>query len=265
MIPTLKKLALGAMPGPLRRALIRTRLRLLPETVRYRGVLLPARHLRYGEPSFQTDEAFLQSAREETRRLAQLAGLNRTSRVLDVGCGTGRFLIGLLEELGGVAAYSGVDVDPAPIAWCRRHLAARQEGLRFEVVDVRSDRYRPDAPPLDASFRFPFPPASFDLIYVYSVFCHFIAEELTTYLRAFRPLLAPGGRVFLTAYLEDGVPAVTVNPEGYLQAWTQPRHCVRYERAYFFDLVAGCGFRVDHYDHRSEYDGESALILTPGA
>ncbi len=250
------------LPEAFRRRLVRLRLRFLPETVVYEGVLLPARHLRYGEPSFQEDAVFLSSARAEARRLARCAGLNRDTRVLDVGCGTGRFLIGLLEAFGAVGAYTGVDVDPAPIAWCRRHLAPRQDGLSFLTLDIHSDRYRPDGLPLNDTFRFPLPPASFDLIYVYSVFCHFVADEIAVYLRAFHPLLADDGHVFLTAYLEDDVPEVSVNPGDYIRPWTQPRHCVRYERAFFLDLVAACGFCVVRFEHRSEYDGESALLLS---
>jgi SAM-dependent methyltransferase len=229
---------------------------------RHEGLTLPPAPLRRCTVEFKHDAYFAASARREARRLIERCGLTAASRVLDIGCGPGRLPLGLIAELGAVRRYEGVDVDRHAIAWCRRWITPEHDVFRFTHLDVRNERYNAGGEiRLDERFRFDFDDGGFDVIYLYSVFTHMVAAEIGIYLAELRRLLAPRGRVFLTAYIEDGVPDVSVNPPGYRQASITPLHRVRLSRRYFERLVARHALAVARLDHAAEHDGQSGIYL----
>ena len=234
---------------------------MLPETVIHRGVPLPAHHLRFCGEELRDDERFLASAEAEVRRLEERCGLTASTRLLDLGCGYGRLALGLVERFGSLT-YQGVDVDRHAIAWCRRHVAPRSGGFSFLHLDLANPRYNPGGDRIGEGYRLPFGDGSFDLAYLFSVFSHMDAGEVAVYLRELARLLAPGGRVFLTAFVEEGVAPVAINPPGYRRAWRGPLHCVRYERGFFADLVAAAGLETERLEPGVEIDGQSGLYLS---
>lgn len=254
------RLARRWMPHALRQGLLKTWRSFQKPYVRYEGFRLPPPYLRYGEAEFRTDARFVASAREEVRRIQAVFPLNQTHSVLDVGCGTARFALGLQAELGGVREYVGLDVDPRPIAWNQAQLSAVYPFARFVHVPLQHVRYHPDGTPLKADFRFEIASASVDVVYVYSVFCHLVTDELRAYFAEFARVLQPDGVLFCTAYLEDNVPPETINPENYIQTWTYPRHCVRFGRQHVVQLLREAGFRTIQVADAREYDGERAVF-----
>ncbi|MBA3232307.1 MAG: hypothetical protein H0T05_05755 [Acidobacteria bacterium] len=53
----------------------------------------------------------------------------------------------------------------------------------------------------------------------------------------------------MTVFIEDGVPNVTENPEGYMDKdWKGPLHCVLYNREFFEALLDESGLQVDRVD-----------------
>jgi len=72
--------------------------------------------------------------------LFEHAGLNDTSRLLEVGCGTGA----ILSELPNRASLHGLDIDPAVLSQCRTHAPgaslvqgdARQLSYADETFDI---------------------------------------------------------------------------------------------------------------------------------
>jgi SAM-dependent methyltransferase len=113
-----------------------------------------------------------------TRRLADLLGLQRGERVLDVAAGIGTTSLLLAGELG--VETLGIDLGDAQVARARRRAA--QAGLadcvRFEVGDAE---------------RLPVPDAGFDVVVCECAFCTFpdkptAAGELVRVVR-------PGGRI----------------------------------------------------------------------
>jgi SAM-dependent methyltransferase len=106
----------------------------------------------------------------------------RLSNVLDVGCGTGRLLIGWHCD-DPSRRLVGVDIDAALIAWNRQHLG---EVARWEVGSVW--------PPLDL------PGASQDLIQFASVFTHLPLDCQRAWLSEVRRLLRPGGSAVVSLH-----------------------------------------------------------------
>lgn len=250
------------MLRPLRRVLADVYDELAPDRTVLGTTVLPAKHLRFGGREFKNDDFFLASAQKEAQRLVRRCGLSAESAVLDVGCGVGRLPIGILDQVGGIRAYRGVDIQSKSIQWCKRRIERVHPSFQFRLVDVQNRCYNPKGSPLDCSFRLPFDDSSFDIIYLYSVFSHMMLDEVRVYLGEFRRLLRSDGKVFLTAFLEEGVPDVMENPPNYKMTWSGPLHCVRFNMNFFTGLAHEAGLRVSDFEHGQETDGQSAVYLS---
>lgn len=236
---------------------------LQPKTTRYQNRVLPAKHLRLCGQEFKSDEYFLESARAEADRLIQHLGLAAGSRVMDFGCGYGRLPIGILDRIGEIRRYQGIDVMKPAIDWCNRYIHQQHPNFHFLHTDVSNRRYNPAGEEITSGFHLPFEAQRFDLIYLYSVFSHMEAPDVRIYLKEFHRLLPASGKVFLTAFVEENVPDATVNPQGYRgQNWSNALHCVRFNKSYFESLLQEHGFRVDRFVYEKETNGQSAYYLS---
>ncbi len=128
-------------------------------------------------------------------------GLAPHERVLDLGCGTGRMAVPLTQFLDDAGSYEGADVSGPGIAWCRRAITPRYPRFRFHRLDLAHPLYNPAGTGDAARAVLPWPDASFDFIALVSVLTHLPFEEMARYAREASRLLAPGGRVFATAFL----------------------------------------------------------------
>ncbi|MGE0864728.1 MAG: class I SAM-dependent methyltransferase [Vicinamibacterales bacterium] len=231
------------------------------DAMRHDGRLLPAQHLRLCGQEFRDHAYFLQSARDEANRLVTHCGLTPDSALLDVGCGFGRLAIGVLDRVGAIRSYCGVDVSAAAVAWCRRHLGSGQPSFQFTRLDVRNERYNPGGEAITGAFRLPFADAAFDIAYAYSVFSHMELGDIDRYLSELRRVVRPGGRVFVTLFVADAVPEVTINPASGVLAWQGPLHCVRYQRAFIETRIGNAGFAITQVAEGVETDGQSGYYL----
>jgi SAM-dependent methyltransferase len=236
--------------------------RLVPaaDHVRVDGSIIPSPERRWCGPEFRDDRYYLRSAEAEAERLRDRLGYAAGKRVLDIGCGQGRLAIGALRVLGRVD-YTGLDVDRRSVEWCRRHLQQENPSYRFEHIDVQNDRYNPTGVPLDERFRLAIPDSEADIVYLYSVFSHMTEPDMRVYLAEVRRVLAPGGRVFFTTFVEEGVPEVSINPPDTRLACRGPLHVVRYDRGHLLSVLAESGFSLIDFSHGTEADGQSAIYL----
>lgn len=219
---------------------------------------LPPYALRMGGRHFKKDEDFVAKGVRDARLLRQRAGLGRRKRVLDWGCGAGRLAIGIKHFMGEVADYHGVDIQPELLDWAKEHLT--DEHFRFTLVDAHNDRYNPTG---ERSFDIPAEPGSVDVFHAYSVFSHMLADDVAGYSATIASLLAPGGRAWLTAFVEEDVPDCVENPADYLKLeWKGALHCVRFERRFFEQTLWEAGLAVEEYVHGQETDGQSMYVLS---
>jgi SAM-dependent methyltransferase len=128
-------------------------------------------------------------------------GLEPDHRVLDLGCGVGRFAVAFAAYTEGRGRYEGLDASVESIATCNAYIAPALQGFRFQVADVFNTHYRPDAEQAAASYRFPFADDSFDFVFSNSLFTHLTPEDFENYLLEIGRVLAPGGRTLNTIFL----------------------------------------------------------------
>jgi SAM-dependent methyltransferase len=137
----------------------------------------------------------LQASIEEGREFLATGITAKGADVLDLGCGNGRQLIGLLDQ--GLASYSGLDPVQESIDFCRQELVPRIEGSQFVFLDVFNEYYNPQGSQPAQHVVLPFPDASFDSVLTGSVFTHLGSIEISArHLAEIVRVLKPGGRLF---------------------------------------------------------------------
>ena len=142
----------------------------------------------------------------------ELGGLEPQHDVLDVGSGSGRIAYALEGWLTG--RYEGFDVMPDAVAWCQRTITPRHPNFRFQLADIRSERYNPRGTYEAASYRFRYPDDSFDFAFLTSVFTHLPRAAIDNYLGELARVLRPGARCFATYFLMNEEAAAAMGGHG---------------------------------------------------
>lgn len=106
----------------------------------------------------------------------------RVRSVLDIGCGTGRLLVGWHAD-DPARRLAGTDLNPDLIAWARENLGT--------VATWGVNGLQPALPHEDASF---------DLVVLASVLTHLSLGSQRAWLGEVLRLLAPGGRALVTLH-----------------------------------------------------------------
>lgn len=230
-----------------------------PDHLAHAGLTLPRRRSNEGLDDAQ---AYLASAAEQIRWLQAADALHPATRLLDFGCGQGRLVNGLAWTGTPVADYLGIDTNRTAIDWCQRHLSGYRAPYRFLHLPAHNARYNPGAEERPA---LPLENGAVDLVFLNSVFSHMLADDVRFYLGEFRRVLAPRGRLYLTAFIEDGVPAVEENPAGYRGEHHGALHRVRYERGFFLGMLEAGGFECLRFEHEGiTRTGQSVVLAAVG-
>lgn len=228
----------------------------------YDQSIIPNIHLRLNGTAFQDKIFYVHSAEGEAQRVINQFGCNNDSRILDIGCGRGRFAIGLLRLLGPVR-YIGLDVHLPSIQWCQKHIESRNPSYRFIHLNIASERYHKNGGPIDDNFRFNIEDESIDIIYLWGVFTNMDPYVMKLYLNDMKRILSPDGNIFFTAFVEENVPDVSVNPKGYIfEEYNSPLLVVRYEKNHIFSLISAAGLKIQQFEHGTEFYRQSALYLS---
>ena len=137
----------------------------------------------YGEDLGQTSWV----TTEESNEIPKLLGLTANSRVLEIGCGSGRYALHVTQRTG--CQITAVDINAHGIENAKR--LAREAGLS-------SATFRE----CDVSKGLPFAENSFNAVFANDVLCH-IRGRAAIFAEVFR-VLAPGGRFLFSDALVIG-------------------------------------------------------------
>ena len=223
---------------------------------RYKHIYLP---ITRSNENLSDDEEYITSAIEQVESLQYYCNISQKTRVLDFGCGQGRFANGLLLTKPDLGYYCGIDTDLEAIKWCKRWIWKYHQNFVFIHVDAYNARYNPKAmlrPEL------PISPNSFDIAFLNSVFSHMLADDVQYYLHQINQVLRKQGILYLTAFIEKNVPAVEENPPGYLnKKSTGPLHRVRYERSFFSNMIKKAGFETKNFQHQGIRRNKQSILV----
>ena len=201
--------------------------------------------------------------------VSEWAGLRRSDRVLDVGCGMGRIAWPLSHHLGRRGRYVGFDVVLKYVAWCQEQLGLDPQRFFFCYYPLHSTAYSESGEIAPEHFEFPWEPGLFTLAIATSLFTHLLPEATGHYLQQMRRVLKPGGRVFASFFLVDEgsrgvVEAGTTYPRfterhdwGWLHNPAVPEDGVAFEKDWLLPLFEKSGLRVRSV-HPGSWRGPSA-------
>jgi SAM-dependent methyltransferase len=228
----------------------------------YNGVLLPPREKRYLRESFYSDRLFYESTVKEGIKFTEKLGVTSKTRILEIGCTTGRSFIGLVQKVPDIH-YIGIDINKFNIDWCNKYLSQGNPDYNFHLFNLKHIMYNPEGTiELNDDFRFQYESDFFDLVYATGVIPNYLDFEVRLLLKDFNRMLKKGGRLFITTFVEENVPDMEENPDNYLMKFTYPRQIVRFEKNFFENLIREQGFAIDSFEHRTEIDFQSAYYLT---
>jgi len=146
-------------------------------------------------------EAFLPIGLEFLSYLVNYAHLKPTDRILDIGCGVGRLAYVLAYYLEPTAKYEGFDIISHLIQWTQANITPQFPNFQFQKVNIHNTWYNPEGNVAAKDFVFPYADASFDVIFLTSVFTHLRGYEIAHYLDEIKRVLKPGGRCLFTCFL----------------------------------------------------------------
>ena len=179
------------------------------------------------------------------------------SRVLDIGCGCGRFAIVLrrLNHKGWKFSgyYTGVDVDKELIDWCNRHFPDKH--FQFIWSDCYNKIYNPSG---SRQRRIPIPleSESQDFVFSTSLFTHLLDEDLTAYLGESHRVLRSGKAICMSVFCLDLLKGGAYSPErfrhqigpAFVADPLRPESAVAYPQAHLERRCREAGFGAVRID-----------------
>jgi SAM-dependent methyltransferase len=213
---------------------------------------------------------FVEAGREFMGYFIDLAKLQPSASVLDIGCGCGRMAVPLTRYLTS-GSYRGFDIDPRGVAWCTKMVTPRFPNFRFEQADVYNKVYNQAGKHPASAYRFPYADRDFDFVCLTSVFTHMLWPDMANYLREIVRTLKPGGTCLCTYFLLDphteellaakktDIDFPVASDRCRLHRADKPEWAVAFDRAQVEQLMQELGLEIQNPIHFGRWRGEGGM------
>ena len=239
------------------------RKQLKPKYSIYNSAIIPPADMRLMGEKLLNDKYYFDTAIREGERFINKLNVNENTEVLEVGCSSGRSLIGLIQTGGKAKRYVGFDSLKSNIKWCGKYISKKNNWCEFRYIDLFHILFnRSGTVIVNEDFKLDVPDNSFDLIYVSSVLPNWDDVDIKIFVKDYFRILRPGGRLFVTGFIEENVPDVTENPDGYGLKYLYRRSVFRFEKDYFISTFTSSGFKLDEFEYQNEIDGQSSVYFS---
>jgi ubiquinone/menaquinone biosynthesis C-methylase UbiE len=221
---------------------------------------------------FVGDGDYKQVGLEFRKLFTEYGGLKPQDRVLDVGCGIGRMAVPLTDFLSGTGAYEGFDIVKKGVTWCQRNITPRFPNFHFQHSDVRNRFYNPNGVYEASAYRFPYSDASFDFVFLTSVFTHMFPQDLENYASEIARVLKRGGRCFVTMFLLNDESKALIEKKQSTQNFvfplegcvtadpTNPEGSLAFEESYMRKLFRKLGLSIREPIHYGSWCGRKEFL-----
>ncbi len=227
-------------------------------------------------------------ARGHMEQYARYAPIDPDASVVEVGCGVGRDAIQLSEHLSPRGRYVGIDIIGPSIGWCKANISSRHPNFQFHHLNIASQIHNPEGTSHVRQVRLPVTSGSVDRIILQSVFTHMFFGDIIHYLREFRRILKPDGRVITSLFLIDEEAREAIKHRSFDPAFSlsfafergwgcwindevYPEGAVAYSFEALREMLAASGMELDgpvrrgHWFGRMELpDGQDVVVLKRG-
>jgi len=155
--------------------------------------------------------------------------------ILDVGCGV-RFTQTIINGSKEIGSYTGIDVNKPLIDYLQQNV----EDIRFSFHhwNVKNERYNYGGDVLQPTSSLPVGAATFDVIWLFSVFTHMNPEDSKNMLLVLRKYIRPGGKLFFSALINNDLDTFEDQFED------SPMERAYYNENYLIGLIKGAGWDV---------------------
>ena len=222
--------------------------------------------------SFVGGGDFKQIGEEFFKYFVELGSLKPNQRVLDVGCGTGRMAVPLMNYLDQKGSYEGFDIDSACIDWCKKNISPKCPTFNFQRADIYNKLYNPGGKYKAREYKFPYIDESFDFVFLTSVFTHLLPEDMENYLAEIARVLKRDGACLITFFLanEESLSLIQSGQsslnflkqsEKYLVVNVdRPEDAVAYDEPFVLNLYEKYGLKIKQPLHYGSWCGRKDFL-----
>ena len=143
------------------------------------------------------------SGAREFKGFMQMVDISEDAKILEVGCGMGRFSLHLAKHVQGKGSYTGLELLPSAVKYLNQNFVPRFDNFRVDLADVQNDLYNPNCKYTASNYVFPYDDNTFDFVFLQSVFTHLVKDDLENYLRQIHRVLKVGGQCLITYFIID--------------------------------------------------------------
>jgi SAM-dependent methyltransferase len=175
------------------------------------------------------------------------------SRLVDIGCGCGRFAQHLrdyrFKQDVFSGRYIGIDIDDEMLDWCRRNFDS--ERFEFHRSNHVSKAYNV-AGKADVDYVLPIGNETVDFVFSTSLFTHLLERELVNYCRESYRVLKPRCCMAMYCFSMDHPPPTLGDRHtfrfkignAHVESISVPEAAVAYEEEFLFKVAREAGFQT---------------------